>query len=83
VTLERVLLESGAPFLIVSTNLNPDGCQNASFLALPTDPAMRDEYLSLALTALAANMKVEVYVDGCVAAPWGTVAQIYHINIRR
>ena len=77
----RVVVESGVPFLIAN-GLNPHGCQNAGVLALPTDAATRDEYLSLALTAFAANIPIEVYVDGCATTwPGGTVEHVYSLSI--
>lgn len=62
---------------------NPDHCQIANVAILPNDPAIVDRFLSIATTAMATGAKVEIWVDGCKSAPWGTAPAIYHISISK
>lgn len=82
-TIQGVSLEFGAPYLSVASANNPDRCQISNTLALPTDPAQRDDYLALAATAVATGLKLDAWVSGCTSAPWGTVPVVYHVGLHR
>ena len=79
----NVILESGNPFVMTQGNGNPGGCDQATFLALPSDPALRSEYLSIAETAISTGLKVSMWVNGCSPSSWGSAPAIYHMNLHR
>ncbi|WP_445354318.1 hypothetical protein ACJJI5_13365 [Microbulbifer sp. EKSA008] len=50
---------------------NPDGCDRSDRVLLRRETEGADQKLSVALTALVAEKKVGVWLDGCSNSPWG------------
>ncbi|MGK6321305.1 hypothetical protein [Sphingomonas sp. DT-204] len=73
--MQGVTVEGGTAYLNVSGHANPDGCSNPSVIALPTEPGSREMAFSAVSTALAAKLRVTVYVSRCIGSSWGTIAQ--------
>ncbi|MGK6321317.1 hypothetical protein [Sphingomonas sp. DT-204] len=82
-TVSRVTLENGDGLVEAVGMANPYQCEISNVAKLPTDPDLRDRYMSLAVTAMSANLKVTMWFDGCTSSPWGTVPRTYHLSVAK
>jgi hypothetical protein len=61
-----------------SAHLNPAGCASASWLRVMPDQVNVDEMYKMALTAQAADLKINAYVSGTECA--GSNIKVFHLR---
>jgi hypothetical protein len=83
VTVTNVVLDTDQVYLEGSGMENPHRCAVGTRVILGTTPAVRDRYLSVVMTALAAGLKIDIWVQGCGDTPWGTAEIAYFLNLHR
>lgn len=71
--LKNVKIEGDQWILLIPSEpfANPDGCGRSDAAIIRFSDASRDAKLAMALSALAAKQKVQIYFTGCVDTHWG------------
>jgi hypothetical protein len=60
---------------------NPDACEVSSFVTIPLSNAFYKDVEQAVIMANSTNKKIVVYVNGCVATPWGQAPLIQSVSV--